>query len=98
MTLNHVIRREDDIQLAIIEGTEVEGLCGHRFVPTVTVGTSGGAHVPGAPMCSACETIDELLNDALNLRVRAGVLEGTATKMRMLLKQERARIGERLDA
>lgn len=57
VVLNHIIWPEYDIQLAMIEGTQIGAVCGLRFVPSVTVGTSGGAHVPGAAMCERCETI-----------------------------------------
>lgn len=60
MTFNHHIWPEYDIDLAMIEGTEIEAICGQRFVPTVTVGTSGRAHVPGAAMCEMCEEIKRL--------------------------------------
>ena len=57
MITNHRIWPEYDIDLAMIEGTQIGAVCGLRFVPSVTVGTSGGAHVPGAAMCERCETI-----------------------------------------
>lgn len=52
--INHTIRPAFDIELAIIEGSEVVGFCGHRFVPTVIVGTSGRADDPSAPHCQNC--------------------------------------------
>ncbi|MGF3057107.1 hypothetical protein [Microbacterium sp. YY-01] len=60
MTLNHLIPPDSQLQLALIEGTEVEALCGHRFTPTLTVGSSGRADVPGAAWCDACDQTAEL--------------------------------------
>lgn len=63
MTINHVVMPGVDLQLAMIEGHEVEAFCGVQFVPTVQVGTSGSAAAPGAPRCSRC---DDLHDIALN--------------------------------
>lgn len=75
MTVNHRVWPEYNIDLALIEGTEIETLCGERFVPTVTVGTSGGAHVPGAPICEDCETAAEISRALKQLRRQQEALQ-----------------------
>ena len=67
MILNHIVR-SGDIDLAMIEGTRIEVWCGLRFVPTVTVGTSGRAHVPGAPDCERCKTIVDTWREWIRLK------------------------------
>lgn len=60
MTINHLIKPECDLNLAMIEGTPVEGLCGVTFTPSVQMGTSGRADVPTAPICDHCETAKDI--------------------------------------
>ena len=57
MLVNHCVPRSQNLQLAMIEGTEITTLCRDRFVPTVIVGTSGQPHQPGAPLCERCEEL-----------------------------------------
>lgn len=54
---NHKVKPGMNLDIAIIEGTKIEAFCGMQFVPTVTVGTSGRADVPGAPDCEACQEL-----------------------------------------
>lgn len=71
---NHVIRGYD-IELAMIEGTEIVAECGATFVPSVTVGTSGRADVPGAPLCDVCDELKALLDERRKLRIWRDWLE-----------------------
>ncbi len=66
--VNHTIRPSFNIQIAVIEGTPVIAFCGKTFVPTVTVGTSGRATVPGAPNCPDCETAIDMSERFTQLR------------------------------
>lgn len=58
--INHVVIPGVDLQIAMIEGSEVTAFCGVRFVPTVQVGTSGSAAAPGAPWCSSCDDLHDI--------------------------------------
>lgn len=75
MSINHHIWPTFDINLAMIEGTEIEAICGQRFVPTVTVGTSGAAHVPGAAMCDMCEEIKRIRKEFAALEAARNSLQ-----------------------
>lgn len=55
--INHKIRPEYDVTLAMIEHTEVAAFCGEKMIPSVVPGTSGSAAVPGAPACETCEEL-----------------------------------------
>lgn len=68
MIVNHIIRSGHDLQLAMIEGTEVLTRCGIWFIPTVTVGTSGRADIPGNPQCADCDRALELLRQWSRLK------------------------------
>lgn len=57
---NHTVKPGTNLDIAIIEGTKVEVFCGLQFVPTVTVGTSGRADIPGAPDCEACRELFDI--------------------------------------
>lgn len=83
MTTNHVVKPSHDLQLAMIEGTEIETLCGERFVPTVTVGTGGGSHVPGAPMCERCHVADDITERWNILRVEVEQLQAEMEALNM---------------
>lgn len=58
-TTNHRVK-SGDLQLAMIEGTPIKTFCGDIFVPTVQVGTSGRADLPGAPNCDRCDEAIEV--------------------------------------
>lgn len=57
---NHKVKPGMNLDIAIIEGTKIEVFCGMQFVPSVTVGTSGRADVPGAPDCEACQELYDI--------------------------------------
>ena len=65
---NHKVIPGADLAIAIIEGTKIEVFCGLQFVPTVTVGTSGRADVPGAPDCEACQELYDITVEWNRLR------------------------------
>lgn len=60
MLVNHYVTRSQDLQLAMIEGTQVTTMCRDRFVPAVVVGTGGKAHQPGAALCARCEELSDI--------------------------------------
>lgn len=84
MTVNHMIKPVHDIQLAMIEGTDVEALCGHRFTPSVVVGTGGKADVPGARICERCDIIAELWEEMNELADRINELRSEERDLRAL--------------
>lgn len=55
MSVNHKIKPEYDLTLAVLEGITVEAFCGDTFVPTVIPGTSGRFTDPIGRDCEACE-------------------------------------------
>ena len=69
--LNHVT---PDLDLALIEGSEVTALCGVRFLPTLRVGSGGRADEPAFTMCPECLRVDELLAEIR--AIRSGALVG----------------------
>ncbi|PRA83505.1 hypothetical protein CQ045_03795 [Microbacterium sp. MYb66] len=100
VTVNHMVKAGFDLNLAMIEGTPIEAWCGERFTPSVTVGTSGRADVPGAPHCDRCqEVVDNWrkfirLKDEKNRLIRemraVEKLQGTLQKQ---WRKERERSG-----
>lgn len=95
-TLNHRIRDEYDIELAMIEGTDIEALCGVRFIPSVTVGTSGQAYEPAAGICEICQEIfvvdairEKLRREQDRIALEMRKLEEERERWRELARQER---------
>lgn len=86
-TINHLVR-SGDLQIAMIEGTQILSWCGLRYVPEVWVGTSGSAASPDAPTCARCtDVVDDwrewiLLKDEKNRLIR----EMNAIKRRQAIR------------
>lgn len=89
MTRNHIVKAGYNLDLAMIEGTPIEVWCGLRFVPTVTVGTSGRADIPGAPDCERCKKIVSSWRDWIRMKDEKNRL---IREMRALEKLQRERI------
>lgn len=83
MTTNHIIHDRYDIQLAMIEGTEIEALCTDRFIPEVEGGTGGGAHVPGAPLCERCQLARDITERWNILRIEVERLQAQMEALSM---------------
>lgn len=83
MITNHIVKPSNDLQLAMIEGSEIEALCGDRFVPTVTVDTGGGAHVPGVPVCERCQVANGITERWNILRVEVERLQAEMEALNM---------------
>lgn len=90
-TINHLIHRQGDLQLAMIEGTQVTAWCGIRFVPEVQVGTSGSAHAPGAPECDRCRDVVDTWREWIRLKDEKNRL---VREMNALRKLQRTRLKE----
>lgn len=92
---NHKVMPGTDLDIAIIEGTTIEAFCGMQFVPTVTVGTSGRADVPGAPDCEACLKLYDLTVQWNRLRHERNRIN---RELYALEKEYTRRVAERTNA
>ena len=90
-TINHLVQNRPDLQLAMIEGTQVTAWCGIRFVPEVQVGTSGSAHAPGAPECDRCRDVVDTWREWIRLKDEKNRL---VREMNALRKLQRTRLKE----
>lgn len=87
--INHIVRN-GNLQIAMIQGTQIRSWCGLRYVPEVWVGTSGSAAKPEAPTCERCLDVVAEWKEFIRLKDEQErlLLEMSAIKERQAARQD----------